>query len=142
VSTLADGIIPLANLVLVFGGVLYGSRRLRRQAPEIADLFAVWVSPLGWLAAWFGWIPLVRWSEGGGIEFFLRGFESLARPDAVIAGFCGAGFGYLQARCACQATSRSVRWAARIETVFFGALLLLLLTLSLWERFDWWREHS
>lgn len=134
------GITPLVNLTVIFIGVLYSLHRMRKSAPELADAVAVWLAPSGFFATGLGWVPLLK-VENGLDVVFLHGFSHLI-PDGMLAGLFSVGFAYLLARSAWMANAQSIRRAARIESVLFGALLLMDLTITLWERLDWWWERS
>ena len=122
VTHLVRGLMPLVLLAIVLGGVLFTLRRVSKRSPDWADLVAVFLA-----TAAFGVLGL-------------SGFYS-HWPDDMIMGEFAIGFGYLAARLAWSSRSQLMRRIARAESVLFGALLLLLLTLSLWERWNWWSEH-
>lgn len=122
VTHLVRGLMPLVLLAIVLGGVLFTLRRVSKRSPDWDDHVAVSLA-----TAVFGVLGL-------------NGFSS-HWPDDLIMGEFATGFGYLAARLAWSSRSQLIRRIARAESVFFGALLLLQLCLSVWLRLDWWWEH-
>jgi uncharacterized membrane protein YfcA len=123
VTHLVHGVMPLVILASALGGALFGMVRLRKRSPDWADIISVCLAPVMFVAFGFG---------GLGSHW----------PDDTISGYFAIGFCYLAARLAWSSQSFFIRRAARTESILFGTLLLLLLSLSFWLRLDWWWEHS
>ncbi len=122
VTQLVRGPMPLVLLAIFLGGALFALHRLSKRSPDWSDLVAVFLAPIVYGALGFGGLHS-HW------------------PEDAIMGFFATGFGYLAARLAWSSRSQLIRRIARAESVFFGALLLLQLCLSVWLRLDWWWEH-
>jgi uncharacterized membrane protein YfcA len=116
------GLAPLVLLAIFLGGALFTLRLLRKRSTDWADLIAV----------------LLATAASGVLGS--NGFSS-HWPDDMIMGFFAAGFGHLAARSAWSSRGQLVRRGARTESAFFGTLLLLLLTVTPWKRWNWWWEH-